>query len=137
MPNESLNPRTSSFHSVPAAIWIALVSLAAATAGLGGALVMHSRDQAAAPAHVARNTPPPASETSISGAGPAQPTGVAGSFASQPQPAAPVEPQPQALAQPQPQAPAPTTQFAPAQATPMPAPPPQPAPVARRPAPAH
>src|SRR4051812_43689674 len=80
MPNDSLDSRTSSFHSVPAAIWVALVLLAAAAAGLGGALVMHSRDQAAVPTHTAMNTPPSAPETSIAGAGPAQPTGVAGSF---------------------------------------------------------
>lgn len=129
MSSESLGSSSRSIRSVPAAIWVALAVLAVAAAGLGGALVMHTRDQAAAPQHAAASLPPPTAETSVAGAGPAQPTGVAGSFVAQPsakQPPlqAPAQPPMQSSLQPE-QQPVQVAQLAPiAPAPPQPVPPP-------------
>jgi outer membrane lipoprotein SlyB len=135
MSSESIDSRRSSYRSVPMAIWLALALLVAATAGLGGALFMHSRDAASVSTRTAATSPAPASETSVAGAGPTQPTGVAGSFLTSPgpqsQPAqAPPQLQPQGQVPPQPLVRsaqlAPTVPIAPApvQAAPRPTPPP-------------
>jgi outer membrane lipoprotein SlyB len=95
----STQPAPSSLSAVPRAVWVVVGTLALATAGLAGALVMRSVDDKSAPVAVTSQQ--------------AAPTQVAGMQAqAQPQPQA--QPVPQAQFQPAPAAEAPPARPAPA-----------------------